>query len=124
MPTFSPDKLRALASREVSHALSWLVGSHAPCRAWPTGKPDTTYLARVRCSLLLGYCAATRLISASRMSADKLGPLTQAAIEAGRLPAELSAETYSRIADALVLSRIGQHVKRRQGETCLRRNYP
>ena len=36
------------------------------------------------------------------MTADKLGPLTRAAIEAGRLPAELPAETYAKIADALV----------------------
>lgn len=34
------------------------------------------------------------------MSQD-IGPLTRAAIEAGRLPAELSAETYARIADTI-----------------------
>lgn len=36
------------------------------------------------------------------MTVDKLGPLTKAAVAAGRLPAELSAETYANIADALM----------------------
>lgn len=47
---------------------------------------------------------------------DKLGPLTQAAIAQGRLPAELSAETYANIADALMRvatrkSKGGKHVQ-------------
>ena len=36
------------------------------------------------------------------MPSDKLGPLTRQAIDEGRLPVELSAETYANIADALV----------------------